>query len=692
MNAATGHAEDRELLRLEVLHEYKKLFDCDGPRNVSPFEEDQVVRYGTDVGGCDVPEIHGEVRTKILRTLADIQAGKGSKVVILCGEPGMGKSHILNCFRDPRRADELGYVLVGNSNHWKAAEFEECLLDWMLAALVHPSPDGPHLLLNQIEAVAFQALAQVQAQPGRLTEYLPSGPASFLKRIWRKLGQVEVQDVQSLAERRNPKVFRKLDFDRFSGFVCDRFLHTPGNVFHRYVLRVLLRYLFVEDREWILNWLRRRPVRDYFLKRLGAAEEIDRNYKVIDTIKILMSLFSPEVGAGLTAPDGPNHRSRVFFFVFDQVEGRQELFDSEQDWFKFFAQLAELYNALPNVFILFTMTLGMRTILYPKMEVQFKDRIRHDPSFVLQRLENREVLALYRRRVAGWIGEGRKDLSDKITLAGYPYLPFEPGLVLEMAEQQTLRNMLVVFDEQFRKRMVEHRVKAALDHRVRLKELRGLESQADNEHQYPATHLLHVKELFERHGEFLTGAFGLRFNRAILCDQTAAPTLLELYFHAADDPSRWVRVFLSRLTPHFNRRAKACLDLLFHRHRNKNLLWLVRARSFELEVPEHLSRQVFTSFPLADVHTNLLAFLRMLERKADYPAPEWAEFQQVMLAELTRTYLGKLLTEVRRAAEDQRLKAVEEDPDAVAEPADVEAAAIAANEQEVIKVLSETED
>ncbi len=363
MNPPTSPA-DRELLRLEVLQEYKKIFDGNGPRNVSPFEHDQIVRYGTDVQACDVPEIHAEVRGKIFRTIADIQAGQGSKVVILCGDPGMGKSHILNYFRDPKRADDMGYVLVGNSNHWKSAEFEECLLDWMLAALVHPSPDGPHLLLSKVQTVAFQALDQMLLQTGRLNEFLPGGPRSFFKRVWRRLSKVEVQDIQLLAEQRNPKVFRKLDFDKFSGFVCDRFLHTPGNPFHRYVLKILLRYLFIEDRDWVLNWLRRRPVRDYFLKRLGIADTIDRNYKVIDTIKILISLFSPEVAHGLAGANGSVDKGRVFFFVFDQMEGRQELFDSETDWFKFFAQLSELYNALPNVFILFTMTNGMRTVIY----------------------------------------------------------------------------------------------------------------------------------------------------------------------------------------------------------------------------------------------------------------------------------------------------------------------------------------
>src|SRR5262249_33170711 len=154
----------------------------------------------------------------------------------------------------------------------------------------------------------------------------------------------------------------------FAGYVCDVFLREGGNPFHRYVLRVLLQYLFEEDREQVLHWLRRKPVPNRFLvKKVGAEDQIDRSYKVIDTLRILVSLFTPDVCRNLTSRDGKQSKDKVFFFAFDQMEGRQELFENKADWFRFFAQLSELYNTLPNVFILFTMTLGLRNELYDKM-------------------------------------------------------------------------------------------------------------------------------------------------------------------------------------------------------------------------------------------------------------------------------------------------------------------------------------
>src|SRR5262245_52866696 len=115
MNATT---QSSELTRLEILRSFKRHFSRDGV-NISPFSEDQIIRYDTNVQSWDVPDIHQEVREVIQSTLRDIRAGQPSRVVILAGNPGMGKSHLINYFRSAERARELGYVLVGNSNHWK---------------------------------------------------------------------------------------------------------------------------------------------------------------------------------------------------------------------------------------------------------------------------------------------------------------------------------------------------------------------------------------------------------------------------------------------------------------------------------------------------------------------------------------------------------------------------------------------
>ncbi len=336
---------DAELLRLETQRAYKMRFGRDPEFNFSPFSADAVTRYDTDVTASDVPMIHRQVRERIEAIINEIHHGQVSQVVILTGNPGMGKTHLINCFRDRKKANALRYVLVCNSNHWKAPEFEECLLDWILEALVYPSLEEPHLLLARIQDIAFQALQQIVDRPGEIERFKSRSLAGFLSGLWGKVTGSEHSLFVSAIENRDLGVFRRIEFAPFAAYVCKRFLVNSSNLFHRYAMRVLLRYLFVEDREMVLHWLRRKPVADYFLQKLGVRDEIDRKFKVMDVIKILISLFTPDVSARLTTA-GKSCPDLVFFFAFDQAEAREALFESDSEWRTFFAQLRGCLKSL----------------------------------------------------------------------------------------------------------------------------------------------------------------------------------------------------------------------------------------------------------------------------------------------------------------------------------------------------------
>ena len=140
MTPTPAPAPADDLTRLELLRAYKERLVRGGDVNLSPFALDRMIRYDSDVRRYDVPDIHRGVRDRVAKIIHGIHQGHDSQVVILAGDPGMGKSHIINHFRSPELAEELGYVLVCNSNHWKVDEFEACLLNWILDALVRPSP------------------------------------------------------------------------------------------------------------------------------------------------------------------------------------------------------------------------------------------------------------------------------------------------------------------------------------------------------------------------------------------------------------------------------------------------------------------------------------------------------------------------------------------------------------------------
>jgi hypothetical protein len=669
------------LSHLEVLRAYKAHFGRDERKNLSPFALDQVVGYATDIGTRDVPEIHAAVRQRIREAVESVRGGHGSQILILAGNPGMGKSHLVNWFRSRERGEELGYVLVGNSNHWRSGEFEACLLDWMLEALTGPQED---LLLEKVQDVAFQALAQILDKPGEITRYRKGVTSGVLGRLWGKLLGKTHQRFRRRLLRRDVRVFRRLHFGRFARYVCSRFLHQSSHPFHRYVMHVLLRYLFEEDRELVRAWLRRRPVGEQFLRRLAIHDEIDQNYKLVETIKVLISLFGAEVSRGLSQGRGHVSPARVFFFAFDQAEGRDALFegaDSEREWLKFFAQLSELYNALPNVFVLFTMTVSLSQKLYPRMEGQFQDRIRKDHRFVLHEVEDREVLALYRRHVEAWLGDGQEGVRAKLEELNNPYLPFDQKQVLDLAHppgtSRTLRDMLKVFDARFRAVMDEI-VTAGdplFDYRVAQKEIRHEEEEGTSDYAYTKDHLKATMDLFGLYGLTLVRPLGFDFSQVRTPDGSGAPQLLELYFHAVGNPSCWVRVFLCRISRNYRRPTTAGIELLKNRPKNKNLLYLIRNDDFSPDIPEGRREQVSKGLCPPAVHTDLRAFLRVLTRKDAYDPAAWEKAEPFFQQELRKTYLGDLLKQVRRALERQQGKAGEPEPDVAAEPTDVDEAA-----------------
>jgi hypothetical protein len=642
-----------ELTRLEILRAFKKQFAGDGKRNHCPFEEDRVVRYHTRVQEWDVPEIHHEVRAAIKKSLHSLHQGQPSQVVILAGEPGMGKSHLLNFFRSPERSRELGYVFVCNSNHWKVAEFEECLLDWVLEALVRPSPTEPNLLLEKIQDIAFQALSQILTRPGLLKKYMARHKWGLWRRMWSKLFGQQHGRFQTALEKRDDRIFRRLDFASFADYVCERFLQDAGNVFHRYVLKVLLRFLFPEDREWVLHWMRGKQVAPEFLRRFGAVEAVDRHYKVMDAIKIVISLFTPEIGRILTG-GSREQPGKVFFFAFDQIEGRQELFDEEADWFKFFAKLSELYNALPNVFVLFTMTLGMRDKLYPKMERQFRERIHRDQKFVLREIPDGEILAIYRKRIQKWLGDDEEVEQTRLLIedARHQYLPFDQDGILKIGRTRTLRSFFDELDSRFRKYLDEEVV--LKDPRFELLVSRNeLQSREDevNAFKYTSGHVDTVTELFNRAGGFFAGAYGLTYHGMEAWQTEDAWPAVRLEFRPIHDQNDWARVFVVRLPFQFNAKLDGCFKLLFKLQTERNFLWLVRPEKIELAWENQKQGQVFARVLSPSTETSLRAILKLLNKREHFRTAAWTQAEQVLLEEFKLTYLGEMLQHVAEALE-----------------------------------------
>ncbi|OWK46692.1 ATP-binding protein [Fimbriiglobus ruber] len=646
-------APNAELLRLEVLRAFKRRMPrSDLNANISPFDDRVTTAQGV-VAQYDITDIHAAVRGRIRETIEAVRDGrKKSQVILLTGDVGTGKTHLLRTFQDSDQATAVGYVFAGGSNHWKIEEFQARLLDWVIEALTAPTPSENHLLLERVRAIGFCAVDQLLTNPTAWRSHLAKSGNRWLGWLTRRFRAPTHESLKKRADARDPTIFAAFDFATFSTYVCDRFLAERSNPTHRFALRVLLTYLFpdrhetgVGTRERVLHWFRNRGDEEYFARRLGASERIDQTFKVMEAVKLLTHLFSPAVSSQLSTPAHPCP-PRVFVLVFDQSEGRNELFDGEQDWRDFFAHLSELYNTLPNIVALFTMTLIMRDKLHGNMERQFRDRIRMDESFTLRFPDEGQVLNLYQTRLTNWL---RDDpiLLDHYNQLDNPYVPFTRSEVLEIVGNTTVRESLERLDTRFRRTLVDDVV---VDVKIDFETARNhylVEEKNQNEWDYTANHLETVSRLFDSVRELLSRDNGIglaNFDSLSVCDVPILKVTVESL-----NRNEQVYIYLGRVGKRYNDPVIELIrETLFNRKKSQYFLFVVRPVVMNLTVSDPYKTQVLTGVCDTATETSLRALHHVAKTRDMYADPgEEKAFRELLQGIVGRSYLGELLRHAR---------------------------------------------
>ena len=650
-----------ELDRLSVLRDFKaKMPRADLEANVTPFQD----RVSTAAGGPssgDLPDIHAAVRDHIRTTIEGVRDGRTrSQVVLVSGPAGVGKTHLLRSFASPEAVELSGHVFVGGSNSWSIREFQSQLLDWVIEALTAPSPSGEHALLDRIRAIGFRAAEHLLANPVSWKTCLARHRGGRLGRLRDYWSRPPLERLKKLAADRDPQVFYHFDFATFSDYVCDRFLVDRSNLSHRFALRVLLIYLFADkvetgigSRERLLHWFRGRSDTAYFVRRLGASETLDRAYTRFDVIKLFAHLFSPAVSEQLTTPE---HASppRVLLFTFDQAEGRDELFDSEADWKDFFAHLSELYNTLPNVVVLFTMTPVLRSRLHGLMERQFQDRIRMEPKFALELPSPEQMLALYRARLQHWLRDD-PTLQARYARLEDPFLPLGREAILAAVASRAVRAAFAELDSAFRDRVSAIAVEAQLDYVFDRNERKNAET-ATTEWAYTQDHVGTVRTLLEATKPVLEAAYRIEL-REMVDSEVTGPSLgttavLRLVF-APLGAGQTVTVHLARLGNYYKNHIGALIDnQLYGRLKARNFLWVVRAQPMS-EATESVPGDYLTQFLPGtcgvEVQSAFDSLIVVTGKRASYTAPGQVEaLDELIRQEVAKTYLGKLFAHARQ--------------------------------------------
>ena len=650
---------DRDRVRLEVLKSFKERFQR--RKNVSPFHDHQVIQYHTNITPLHVTQIHADVRQRVLDAITEVREQRTSKVVILAGDPGLGKTHLLHNLRDPKLSDEHQFVLVFDSNHWVVDELESQMLNWMVVAIAG-SPDGrPDVLADKMSFLAFRLLDKLLSTPGEVQRMMLG--SAWWQRV-RALLWPKRYSLPQLHEQRDVQALSLLDFDKLVDRFCVTFLRDSQHPFHRKVVSHLLHYLMTPSR--------RPAIRDWLVApgKGEHAEGIASLRKQVEVIQILCSLFSPEVAEAFDADaSDPRNRSRVFVFAFDQLEARQAFMRSEDDWMQFFRKLSELYNTLPNVFVLFTMPLKLRKELLSRMEAQFRDRIRHDDNFLLQPPTDDDVRALFHHRMRTWLGSEADAVADRLVQADAQLLPFasDQELIAAAGEPRTtVRDVLRGLDAAFSERLRNTLVGSRLDYLVARQELEP-EEGLPSVHTYVATHTEPLLEVLRAFGPYLPKLWrmSLEATRPVLQGTLAARKIgvLELVFRSEEPGSNSAaRVFVVVLPSTYTQLEGDVLHLVKGKWKDRNLLWVLRPNRIDWDREED-EQVTYVKDDLPADHTTMRALAAMLRDAAAYRSTEAGEEELAQTLEdaLAETWLHTLWQTVRSRLDHQAARPAAEE-------------------------------
>ena len=638
--------------------------------NLSPFDErfarahiakanEGAVQGTRQFNTCDVPEIHEEIRQNIQRVVEQIHEQQHSRIIMLVGQPGVGKSHLVNHFRTPNIAAEQDFIFVGHHNAWKCEEFPQVLLDGILDALMPLGPTEEGLLFQKIKTIGFAALNDLLKRQS-VQGIRRGGRRRFWSRMWDKITRGEHARFTRALQQNDISIFRHVDFNRFAEFICDSYLKIPGSPFHCYLMRVLLRSLFsAEDRKAVYYWLRRNYAEfdDSFFARLGIPhhkEVIEGHYKLFDVVRLLISLFTRDTTRSLS--DGTTNlpdRDKVFFLTFDQVEGRDELFDAPSDWYNFFAYICELFNSLPNVLILFTMTTGLRDKIYPQLEKQFQQRIGDDERWYLDRkLSTQQICRLFEQRMHSWLRDSPQQLLAYAELESAVF-PFDETQVVQFAHRLNLRELLGKFDVEFRRLLNKIAVGPLLDMEFAFQEvLRQKEIDGTKEASFVKQHLRTIIDIITLLHEPLGKASGVHFDGYKEGKTAAGLEVLTLEFSANAGPGQWVRIFLVHL-PYRNweKRYKDGLELLKGKNRMHYQLWFTRVYDPKPEVPDNCKNMVFFHELKMEEEARLQAKVKTASCQEEYAKNEWHTGLMAFLHLLKSTDIGQIFDSARMMLE-----------------------------------------
>lgn len=303
----------------------------------------------------DVPDINRTASTRCQESIEAIQKGNQSRGLILHGEPGSGKTHLLQRLRLSTQKDPRTWFIYvppfpGPGRFWR--HLLECFFYDICQRSKLPDVLGKGLPgeATKEEGPGQGPLTQIEEA---LTRHLMNKPLASTQELARWWVDICKKDHPGEA------LFRRLQ--RTFDYLTVQFRLDPD------VMKVLRHYLTWHQRSCAYAYLLGRDLPDDDLALLGVKQSLDEETRAREAVLTFCRLTGPIF---------------TIILAFDQIEGLQLTLEDLDGLRAFANNVVDLMGQCPNLLILSAVQTYFLDTLKKSMHVAYYDRIAQDESIL----------------------------------------------------------------------------------------------------------------------------------------------------------------------------------------------------------------------------------------------------------------------------------------------------------------------
>jgi hypothetical protein len=338
----------------------------------NPFLQDRV-DTPWQPGFQDVESINRTAFTQCLQSIEQVRQGNQSRGLVVHGEPGSGKTHLLQRLRlctqkDPRTWFVYLPPFTGPGRFWRHL-LEHFFYDLCQRSKIPETASSPsQRIVTDAEGPGQGPMTQIEEA---LTRHLVGRPLASTSELARWWAEICRQDEPG------QRLFLRLE--RTFGKLTVQLRLDPE------VMRVLRHYLAWNERTEAYAFLLGRDLTEEGLLRLGAGRSLDDEERARQAVLTFCRLAGS---------------SFAIILAFDQLEGMQLTPDDNEGLHIFGNNAVHLMSECPNLLLLSAVQTYFLPVLEKAMHIAYYQRITQDESILTLLKRDSAILLVEQRLLA----------------------------------------------------------------------------------------------------------------------------------------------------------------------------------------------------------------------------------------------------------------------------------------------------